>query len=95
MLINAFILTSLCKVYFLQLPKELGIITCIMHQSIPSVNHSTDNPGAFDQNFCLGQRSVIYDIHIFSVDKYTNFLLLSPGALNSNKVYTFSPFSTP
>ena len=26
-----------------------------MHQSISSVNHSTDDPGVFDQNFCLGQ----------------------------------------
>ena len=57
MLINAFILTSLCKIYFLQSPKKLGIIQYIMHQSIPSVNHCTDDPGAFDQNFFLRQET--------------------------------------
>ena len=45
-----------------------------------------DDSGVFHQNFCLGQRvgpkdqqcklnTVIYDIHIFSIDNYKNFLL--------------------
>ena len=53
--------------------------------------HVLDDPGVFDQNFCLGQglgpkdqqcklNTVIYDIHIFSIDNCKNFLLLTSGA---------------
>ena len=57
MLINGFILTSLCKVYFLQSQKKHGIFSNIIYNA--SVNskcyHPSDDPGAFYKNFCLGQ----------------------------------------